>query len=492
MKATLLSSRIPILLVLGALTLLLTMCNRNPATPTGAPPPAPAALQSAGPADTPTAEAAPASAVASVTAPEALPTHTPAPTAEPQPTDTATPTLEPTLTPEPAPTPAARFNAGAVSVQLDQVVAGLRAPVFATHADDGSGRIFVVEKAGVIRVVDAGSLRDEPFLDIRGRVGSSGFEQGLLGLAFHPNFAQNGRLFLYYTDRRGDTVISRFQANTDRSAADPASEVVLLTQEQPAGNHNGGMLAFGPDGLLYAGLGDGGAAGDPWNNGQSLNTLLGKLLRIDVDNSETYAVPGDNPFVGQAGVRPEIWAYGLRNPWRFSFDRATGDLYIADVGQNLWEEVNFQPSGGPGGQNYGWKIMEGTHCFGRNTCDQSGLVLPVAEYDHGQGCSITGGYVYRGAAQPSLQGAYFYGDYCSGRIWALSRPDGDRWQTDLVLESGLQISSFGETEGGEVLVMDLTSGVLYRLVGMTKPPVSFLPHVAVAQTTDFAAAMVTR
>lgn len=384
-----------------------------------------------------------------------------------------------------------RFNAAAVSVQLEEVAAGLRAPVYATHAGDGSGRLFVVEKAGVIRVVDAGGLRTEPFLDIRGRVGSSGSEQGLLGLAFHPNFAQNGRLFVYYTDRRGDTVISRFQANADRSTADPDSEVMLLTQEQPAGNHNGGMLAFGPDGLLYVGLGDGGSAGDPWNNGQSLNTLLGKLLRLDVDGGELYAVPADNPFVGQAGARPEIWAYGLRNPWRFSFDRATGDLYIADVGQNLWEGVNFQRSNSRGGENYGWKIMEGMHCFGSATCNQTGLVLPVVEYDHGQGCSVTGGYVYRGAAQPSLQGAYFFGDYCSGRIWALSRSDGDRWQTDLVLESSLQISSFGETEAGELLVMDFTDGVLYRLVGVDKPPVSFLPHVAVGQGRERSAAMVT-
>jgi glucose/arabinose dehydrogenase len=374
---------------------------------------------------------------------------------------------------------------------LEEVTGGLEMPVFATHAGDGSGRLFVLEKGGSIRVIDASGLLPQPFLNIRARVGSSGSEQGLLGLAFHPAFVQNGRFFVYYTDRNGDTVIARFQANTERTAADPASEVVLLTETQPAANHNGGMLAFGPDGMLYAGLGDGGSAGDPWNNGQSLNTLLGKLLRIDVDNGDTYAVPADNPFVGQGGVRPEIWAYGLRNPWRFSFDRATGDLYIADVGQNQWEEVNYQKANSPGGENYGWKVMEGLHCYGSNSCDQTGLVLPVAEYDHGQGCSVTGGYVYRGAAQPSLQGAYFYGDYCSGYIWALSRPEVDRWQSDLLLESGAPISSFGESEAGEVLVVAL-NGMVYRLVDNSQAPVSFLPHIEVAPVGHGSVASATR
>lgn len=346
---------------------------------------------------------------------------------------------------------------------LEEVARGLDEPVFAAHAGDGSGRLFVLEKPGVIRMISAGAVQAEPFLDIRARVDSGGSEQGLLGLAFHPEFEQNGRLFLYYSAAPdGDSVISRFQANASRTAADPDSEVVLLTQEQPAANHNGGMLAFGPDGMLYAGLGDGGSAGDPWNNGQSLDTWLGKLLRIDVDAAEPYAAPADNPFVGQEGARPEIWAYGLRNPWRFSFDRATGDLYIADVGQNLWEEVNVQPADSRGGENYGWKVMEGRRCFASSTCDRAGLVLPLAEYDHNQGCSITGGYVYRGAAQPSLQGAYFYGDYCSGFIWALSRSGDEGWQSNLLLKSGLPISSFGETEDGEVLVVGMNGGV-YRL-----------------------------
>jgi glucose/arabinose dehydrogenase len=345
---------------------------------------------------------------------------------------------------------------------LDEVADGFEQPVFVTNAGDNSGRLFILEKRGTILVL-GGDQSSQVFLDIRDRVGSRSSEQGLLGLAFHPQFPTNGWFFAYYTDRGGNTVISRFQANAERTAADPATEVVLLTQEQPAANHNGGMLAFGPDGMLYAGLGDGGAAGDPWGNGQSLATVLGKIIRLDVDGGDPSAVPADNPFAGRDGVRGEIWAYGLRNPWRFAFDRANGDLYIADVGQNQWEEVNIQPASSLGGENYGWDIMEASTCFGSSSCDQAGLVLPVAEYDHSQGCSVTGGYVYRGTAQPSLQGAYFYGDYCSGRIWALSQGADGPWRTHLLLDTELQISSFGETEDGEVLVVDINGGI-YRLV----------------------------
>jgi len=398
---------------------------------------------------------------------EALPTNIPPATQAPA-APTVLPTEAPTSMPKPA-TPAAiatapAFDPATVSLGLEQIADGLNSPVFATHAGDGSGRLFVVEKDGRIRVIDADGLRKQPFLDIRSQVGSGGSEQGLLGLAFHPNFAQNGRLFVYYTDKQGNTVISRFQANAERTEADPASEVVMLTQEQPASNHNGGMLAFGPDGMLYAGLGDGGKAGDPWGNGQSLETLLGKLLRVDVDSGQAVAVSAGNPFAGQEGARGEIWAYGLRNPWRFSFDRATGDLWIGDVGQNQWEEIDYQPAASAGGENYGWDLMEGTHCYDADTCDRSGLVLPVAEYSHGDnGCSVTGGYVYRGTANPSLQGVYFYGDYCSGRIWGLARDASGEWQSNELLDTALQISSFGETEDGEVLVVDL-DGTLYRLV----------------------------
>ena len=402
---------------------------------------------------------------------EALPTDVP-PAAQASATPTAPPARTSTATPEPVtsttqiPTSTATpppIDPTTLSLELEQIANGLNSPVFATHAGDGSGRLFVVEKKGQIRVLDTDGRLKQPFLDIRKRVGSGSSEQGLLGLAFHPNFGQNGRLFVYYTDKKDNTVISRFQANAERTEADPDSEVVLLTAEQPASNHNGGMLAFGPDGMLYAGLGDGGGANDEYGNGQKLSTLLGKILRIDVDSGETYVAPADNPFAGQKGARPETWAYGLRNPWRFSFDRQTGDLWIADVGQGDWEEVNVQPAGSRGGENYGWPIMEGTHCFDTKTCDQAGLTLPVAEYGHGQDCSVSGGYVYRGAAQPKLQSVYFYGDYCSGTIRGLGMDADGQWQSADLLDTDLQISSFGETEDGEVLVVDL-DGAVYRLV----------------------------
>jgi glucose/arabinose dehydrogenase len=236
--------------------------------------------------------------------------------------------------------------------------------------------------------------------------------------------------------------------------------------DQPAPNHNGGLLKFGPDGYLYIGMGDGGAAGDPWGHGQSLDTLLGKLLRIDVDSGDPYAVPPDNPFVGRDDARPEIWAYGLRNPWRFSFDRATGDLFIADVGQNAQEEVHFQPAASAGGENYGWDIMEGDACYDASSCDREGLELPVAVYAHSGeagGCSITGGYVYRGGAFPALAGTYLYADFCSGNLWAL-RPGGDSWQSELVTTLDIRVSSFGEDEAGELYLTDRSGGGLYRLV----------------------------
>ncbi len=377
------------------------------------------------------------------------------------PTATVAATATPTATPAPTATPTAPAVAG-LRVALAPLAEDLARPVFAGHAGDGSGRIFVLEKAGRIVALNADGSQALTFLDIRGRVGSDASEQGLLGLAFDPAFAANGRLFVNYTDKDGDTVISRFQANPERTAADPASETVLLTAAQPASNHNGGMLAFGPDGYLYAGLGDGGGADDSYGNGQDLNTILGTLLRLDV-SGEDAVVPADNPFVEQESARPEIWAYGLRNPWRFSFDRLTGQMWIADVGQNLWEEVNVQPAGSRGGENYGWPIMEGTHCFQASTCDREGLTLPVAEYSHDLGCSITGGYVYRGAAQPALQGVYFYGDYCSGRIWGVAPTADGAWQAAELLESDAQISSFGETEDGELVVVDY-AGNLFRLV----------------------------
>ncbi|MBC8163837.1 MAG: PQQ-dependent sugar dehydrogenase, partial [Roseiflexaceae bacterium] len=282
-----------------------------------------------------------------------------------------------------------------VEITTQLVTDALDRPVYVTHAGDGSKRLFVVEKAGTIRVVRDGQPDQTPFLDIIDRVGSDGSEQGLLSVAFHPRFVENGRLFVNYTDKRGDTVISRF--DSDGQAANAASERMLMKIDQPYPNHNGGLVKFGPDGFLYVGMGDGGSAGDPHNNGQRLDSLLGKMLRLDVDGGEPYAIPAGNPLASGSGA--EIWASGLRNPWRFSFDRATGDLYIGDVGQNAIEEISFQQTGQGAGANFGWNVTEGSQCF-RGSCDPAQFVLPVAEYSHEFGCSVTGGYVYRGAAYP--------------------------------------------------------------------------------------------
>ena len=347
------------------------------------------------------------------------------------------------------------------------MVSDLQSPLGIVHAGDGSGRLFILEKPGRIRILRDDTLLERPFLDLTDRVGSSGSEQGLLGLAFHPVYADSGRLFVNYTDRDGDTVISEFLVSDDPDQAQPDSERVLLALAQPAANHNGGHLVFGPDGYLYIGTGDGGAAGDRFGNGQNAQTLLGAMLRLDVDGEQPYAIPGDNPFVGNDSARDEIWAIGLRNPWRYSFDRLTGDLYIADVGQNMYEEVNYQPAVSEGGQNYGWPIMEGLHCFPADgSCDQSGLVLPIQEYDHSLGCSVTGGYVYRGQRYPVLQGIYLYGDYCSGIIWATAPAAGDSWQTARLLQADARISSFGEDEAGELYLTDIEGGVLYHLAAM--------------------------
>ncbi len=343
--------------------------------------------------------------------------------------------------------------------RLIEVARGLSNPVSIANA--GDDRLFVVEQRGTIRIVRDGQVLEQPFLDVTDRVRSGG-EQGLLGLAFPPDFADSGRFYVYYTDLNGDSVLSRFVADGD--AADPASEQVLLTQVQPYANHNGGQLAFGPDGYLYLGLGDGGSGGDPHGNGQDLGTILAKLLRLDVSGDSAVA-PDDNPFVGQQGARPEIWAYGLRNPWRFSFDRETGDLYIADVGQNAFEEVNLQPAGSQGGENYGWSVMEAESCYSpRSGCDTSGKVLPIISYPHSRdwGASISGGYVYRGTALPELEGAYVFADYVSGRIWRADR-DGDEWNVTLLLETGFNVSTFGEDADGELYVADHGGGVIYRL-----------------------------
>lgn len=385
----------------------------------------------------------------------ALPTVTPTPRAA-----SGGRVLLPTVTPTPPITPSVTLTTP-VAVLLQEVADGFDDPLFVTHAGDGTGQLFVVEKTGRIRTLADGAI----FLDIRDRLTASGSEQGLLGLAFHPNFADNGYFYVNYTDTAGDTVIARFTATGD--LADPASEQVILTAEQPARNHNGGMLAFGPDRLLYIGLGDGGGSRDRYEQAQNLQTLLGKILRIAVDTATTgmpYAVPANNPFVDDAEIRPEIWAYGLRNPWRFSFDRATGDLYIADVGQNRHEWLHYQPADSPGGQNYGWPILEGQVCLDGTTCDRRGLTEAIHSYPHRDGnCSVTGGYVYRGTHIPALQGHYLFGDYCSGQIWTLTR-QGDEWVAAELIEGDLALSSFGEDEAGEIYITDLSGGGIYQLV----------------------------
>jgi len=346
-------------------------------------------------------------------------------------------------------------------LELVPVATGLATPVVVTNAGDGSNRLFIVEKAGRIRIVENGSLLATPFLDIDPVVNSSGSEQGLLGLAFHPNYAVNGYFFVNYTDSAGDTVVSRFSVTPgDPNIADPGSEFEILSIVQPFSNHNGGQIEFGPDGYLYIGMGDGGSAGDPGDRAQNLAVMLGKMLRIDVDNTDpplAYRIPADNPFLGTAGAAGEIWAYGLRNPWRFSFDRTTGDLFIGDVGQNLYEEIDFQPASSPGGENWGWRCYEASHPYNTSGCGPIGeYEMPILEYSHTSGrCSVTGGYRYRGVEAPGLRGAYLFGDYCTGDVWAAVY-DGTAgtWSAvDLNFTENLfSLRTFGEDEQGNVHV----------------------------------------
>lgn len=361
------------------------------------------------------------------------------------------PTAIPETDAPPPPPDASSFpNASDYTWQL--VTSGLDRPV--DLQADGSGRLFVIEKLGHIHIIENGQLIETPFLNIEDRVNDNSNEMGLLGLAFHPNYAQNGYFFVNYTGSGGDTFLSRFQVSGDPNIANPSSEVNLLHVKQPFPNHNGGTLQFGPDGYLYAGLGDGGAAGDPFGNAQKTDNLLGKILRLDVDTTEPYAIPSDNPFGN------EIWAYGLRNPWRISFDPLTGDLYIGDVGQNTYEEIDYLPAGSPGGTNFGWDFREGAHEFEGKA--PAGLTDPVAEYSHAEGgCSVTGGYVYRGSL-PEWNGIYLYGDYCTGYVWGLIKSDGG-WQGQLLFDTDANITSFGQDEAGEIHLVGDGGGV-YKLV----------------------------
>lgn len=372
-----------------------------------------------------------------------------------------------------APSTCAEGNvvAGEPGLRATRVIAGLSSPADLQSVPTDPSRLFVVEQAGRIRVLRGGALLATPFLDISARILSGG-ERGLLGLAFHPQFAANGRLFVNYTDRSGDTHISEFRAAPPGGdQADATSERELMLVRQPFSNHNGGGLAFGNDGFLYIALGDGGSAGDPQRNAMNLGSRLGKMLRIDVDGGQPFVVPADNPFVGQAGILPEIWAYGLRNPWRFSFDRSTGDLYIGDVGQGALEEIDVGLASRRGGENYGWNTMEGTRCFSPSSgCDMSGLTFPVAEYGRSDGFSVTGGVVYRGCRMPGYAGHYFYADFGSGMIRSFRLDEGGtardaRDWTAALSGTGRAIrnpSSFGVDADGEMYIVDY-DGEVYRI-----------------------------
>jgi glucose/arabinose dehydrogenase len=361
--------------------------------------------------------------------------------------------------------PAANSSRAAVpgSLRLEQVGETFRSPVYVT-SPAGDERLFVVEQAGRIRVVKNGRTLPAPFLDVSDRVRSGG-EQGLLSMAFHPEYRSNGWFFVNFTDRAGDTRVERFKVSANPDVADAASSLLVIEVDQPYSNHNGGLVMFGPDGMLYIGTGDGGSGGDPHRNGQNRNALLGKLLRINVSRTEPYSIPQGNPYANGSGGKPEVWAIGLRNPWRFAFDRSTGLLYIADVGQNEVEEIDVEPAS-RAGLNYGWNVMEGDQCYGSGSCNRGGLILPKVSYKHiGSACSVTGGFVYRGTQVPSIVGHYFYSDYCAGWIRSFRMQNGSatdqrEWKT----ENLGHVVSFGEDSKGELYVLS-EGGKVFRIAG---------------------------
>ncbi len=370
----------------------------------------------------------------------------------------------------PAPASAQTGTAATPVLNFNLIASGLTSPVAITHAGDGSGRLFITQQSGQVLIHNGTQLLSTPFLDISSKV-SFGGERGLLSVAFHPNYPSNGYFYVNYTRKSdGATVIARYSVSANPNVAN-TTETVIKVIAQPASNHNGGQLQFGPDGYLYIGMGDGGGSGDPANYAQNPTSLLGKMLRIDVDGGSPYAIPPDNPFVGNPNVADEIWAFGLRNPWRFSFDRLTGDLLIADVGQGEWEEVDFQSASSAGGRNYGWSCFEGLHNYDTSrTCTTYGaLTSPILEYAHGPndsiGCSVTGGYRYRGAQFPALDGIYLYGDYCTGVIWGGSF-NGASWTSSQLADTSYNISSFGEDEAGELYLANL-DGAVYKIGGST-------------------------
>ncbi len=413
----------------------------------------------------PTSQASLSNPISTRTVLPTLPKATSTWTPEPPPNLTSEPT---TFSPSPSSVPTQPVNESSPAqfpnpetFEWRLILSGLNQPVGLANAGDGSGRLFVIEQSGLIRIIRNNSLIAEPFLDISGQVSCCG-ERGLLGLAFYPDYNHNGYFFVNYTDINGNTVISRFQVSNETDQANLSSEIKLLVVEQPFPNHNGGSLVFGPDGYLYIGLGDGGSGGDPLGNAQNASVLFGKVLRLDVDQGELYSIPADNPFVGGSGA-PEVWITGLRNPWRFSFDQLTGDLYIGDVGQGSWEEIDYLPAENPGGINFGWNYREGAHPYSSSELP-SNIILtdPVAEYGRDQGYSVIGGVVYRGAELPEWQGIYLYGDYGSGFIWGLFRSVDGSWQNRLLFQTGSRITSFGEDENGEIYFTGYDGG-LYRM-----------------------------
>ncbi len=374
----------------------------------------------------------------------------------------------PTVAPAPVPSPSI--------IKLQAVVTGLDMPLAIVDPDDGTNRLFIVQQGGKILIFDGSSTLSAPFLDITSLVSCCN-ERGLLGLAFHPDFASNGFFYVNYTDDNGDTVVARYSVSFDSNVADPDSAFTILTANQPFSNHNGGNLVFGPEDYLYIGMGDGGGTGDPQNNAQNLGTILGKMLRIDVDGDDfpndpnrNYVIPPDNPFAGVPGARQEIWALGFRNPWRFSFDRLTGDLFLGDVGQGDIEEIDFQSASSSGGENYGWRCFEGNSNYNQQGCGSPiDYEFPILQYTHSLGCSVTGGYRYRGADVADLSGRYIYGDFCSGRIWGAVPNANGIWVTTQLLDTSLLISSFGEDKSGELYVADL-SGTVYKVVANVIAP----------------------
>jgi glucose/arabinose dehydrogenase len=390
-------------------------------------------------------------------------------------------------------------------LSLELLVGGLTDPVIIANAGDGSGRLFIGEQAGLVWVWDGHQLLPTPFLDITAQL-ASGSDLGLLGLTFDPEFAANRFLYIHYSapDDTGDpeihhfTMIARLAVDAGNpNQVDPTSETLLLRYPHPYATHDGGSIEFGADGLLYIGLGDGGSAGDPENRSQNPNTLLGKILRIDpqgdsfpADPDRNYTIPPDNPFVGLPG-EDEIWALGLRNPWRFSFDRTTGDLFIGDVGQAAWEEVNLLPAGGPGGVNFGWRCYEGNHPFNTTGCGApEDYQFPILEYSHGQGCSVTGGYRYRGAAFPNLVGYYLYADYCTGTVSGATT-NGSTWSSTPLLSSFLSVTTFGEDEAGELYVADHVpgTGAVYRIIDTSPIDPVFIDGFESGDTSAWSAAV---